>query len=429
MQIVVVGAGLVGLASAHALAAEGHAVTVIDREGPAGGASRGNAGWIAHTDIDLIASPKMLRQVPGFLLDPLGPLAIRPSYLPQLLPWLARLLMASRPARLDASVAALVSLQKLALPAWDALSGELGLDRHIHRRGGLFAFVDREAMRRNGPHLARQRALGIAVEELGAEDVARMEPGLTEAIVGAAFYPDAAHVSDPHLLTEALFETALARGVAFRRADVQAVEMGPPLSVRLDGGDPEPADAVVVAAGAWSKPLAAALGDAVPLDTERGYNVSFPGVTDILSRPVAFPGFGFVATPLETGLRVGGAVELGGLDLPPNHERSRALHTRAQAFVRDLPAYESGTRWMGFRPSIPDSLPVIGRAAASPRVVYAFGHGHYGLTQSAATGRLVADLVAARTPAIDLAPFSAQRFAGIRPRASGGVAGVSAQPG
>ncbi len=144
-----------------------------------------------------------------------------------------------------------------------------------------------------------------------------MEPGLSEAIVGAAFYPDAAHVSDPHLLTQALFDAALARGVAFRRAAVVAVEAGPPTTVRIEGGETMSADAVVIAAGAWSKPLAAELGDAVPLDTERGYNVSFPGATGVLSRPVAFPGFGFVATPLDTGLRVGGAVELGGLALPP----------------------------------------------------------------------------------------------------------------
>ncbi|MHB2168776.1 FAD-binding oxidoreductase [Alsobacter sp. R-9] len=411
MNIVVVGAGLVGLASAHALAREGHQVTVLDREGPAAGASQGNAGWIAHTDIDLIASPKMLRQVPGFLLDPLGPLAIRPSYLPRLLPWLARLIAASRPSRLEQSVKALVSLQAQALPAWDALSAELGIGRHIHRRGGLFAYVDAGAFARNRTHVETQRALGIAVDEIDGHAVRQMEPGLTDAIVGATFYPDAAHVSDPRDLTMALFEAALARGIAFERAAVTAVEAGPPVTLRLAGGDPLTADAVVVAAGAWSKPLAAGLGDDVPLDTERGYNVSFPGATSVLSRPVAFPGFGFVATPLDSGLRVGGAVELGGLELPPNHERSRALHARARGFIRDLPDYETGTRWMGFRPSIPDSLPVIGRSAASPSVVLAFGHGHYGLTQSAATGALVADIIAGRSPAIDLAPFAPGRFA------------------
>jgi D-amino-acid dehydrogenase len=167
---------------------------------------------------------------------------------------------------------------------------------------------------------------------------------------------------------------------------------------------------VVLAAGAWSKPLAQGLGDRIPLDTERGYNVSFPGATTQISRPVSFEGHGFVVTPLDTGLRVGGAVELGGLNLPPNHDRTRALHAKAKRFVRGVPEIGEGTMWMGFRPCIPDSLPVIGHARKTRDVVYAFGHGHYGLTQSAGTAGLVADLIAGRTPPIDLSPFSPQRF-------------------
>lgn len=410
MRITIIGAGLVGLATAHALRNEGHDVTVVDREGPAAGASRGNAGWIAHTDIDPIASPKMLRQVPKFLLDPLGPLAIRPSYLLQILPWLVRLIYASRPANLERSVKGLVSLQKLAMPAWTQLSGDLGMTRHIHRRGGLFVFASQGAFEAAKPHFRHQMELGIACDLLDQPALRQLEPMLGDAIVGGAFFPDAAHVSDPRMLSEALFEAAIARGCTFERADVTFVEAGPPTRVRAKDGRTIESDAAVVACGAWSKPLAAGLGDAIPLDTERGYNVSFPDTVGLLTRPVAFPGHGFVATPMDTGLRIGGAVELGGLALPPNHERSRALHATATRFLRNCPPYEAGTRWMGFRPSIPDSLPVIGTARASDRVVYAFGHGHYGLTQSAATGRIVADLLARRAPPIDLAPFSPQRF-------------------
>lgn len=410
MKITIVGAGLVGLASAHALAAEGHRVTVIDREGPAAGASQGNAGWLAHTDIDPIASPKMLRRVPRFLLDPLGPLAIRPSYLISILPWLARLVWASRPENLARSVEALVSLQKLAMPAWTSLSGELGLGKLIHRRGGLFVFDDEAAFVRAKAHFQKQRALGIACDLLDAAQVRQMEPALTDRVVAAAFFPDAAHVSDPREVTQALFDAAMARDIHFEKAEIRAVEPGPPVRLVTRSGDVLTADRVVVAAGAWSRPLAASLGDDVPLDTERGYNVSFPGVTGLLSRPVSFDGQGFVATPLDSGLRIGGAVELGGLSLPPNHARTRALYEKATRFLRDVPPFESGSTWMGFRPSIPDSLPVIGRARTSADVIYAFGHGHYGLTQSAATGSLVADLIAGRTPPIDLARFSPQRF-------------------
>ena len=411
MKIAVIGAGLVGLASAHALADDGHEVLVIEREGPAAGASRGNAGWLAHTDIDPIASPGMLRRVPGYLLDPLGPLAIRARYLLPILPWLARLLLASRPTQLARSIEAIVAINGLTMPAWDALSNQLGMADFIHRRGALFAYDSQAGLQRARAHHQRQRAFGISVDELAGPALRQMEPGLSEALVGAAYYPDAAHVSDPRLVTEALFAACHSRGIGFLRAEVLGITpTNAGVSLTLAGQSPVLAERVVIAAGAWSRPLTAQLGDRIPLDTERGYNVSFPGVTSALSRPVSFDGHGFVATPLDTGLRIGGAVELGGLVLPPNHERTRALHAKAQRFLRGVPPIEQGEMWMGHRPSIPDSLPVIGLSRASRSALYAFGHGHYGLTQSAATGRIIADLVSGRTPPINLAPFSPQRF-------------------
>ncbi len=410
MRIAVIGAGLVGLASAHALSDDGHDVTLIDREGPAAGASRGNAGWLAHTDIDPIASPNMLRQVPGFLMDPLGPLAIRARYLLPVLPWLTRLILASRPAQFARSVEAIVAINGLAMPAWDNLSARLGMAAMIHRRGALFVFDTAGRYEAGKVKAARQRGFGIEVDALDVHELRQMEPGLSDALVGATYYPSAAHVTDPRLMTEALFAAAGLRGIRFERATVSAITAQGGLRVVCEGRDPILADRVVVAAGAWSRPLAQGLGDRIPLDTERGYNVSFPGATSQIARPVAFDGHGFVATPLDTGLRIGGAVELGGLKLAPNHERTRALHTKAKRFLRDVPAFETGTVWMGFRPCIPDSLPVIGHAKETRDVVYAFGHGHYGLTQSAATGGIVADLIAGRRPPIDLAPFSPGRF-------------------
>lgn len=410
MKIAIVGAGLVGLATAHALKDAGHDVTVIDREGPAAGASRGNAGWLAHTDIDPIATPGMLMKVPGYLLDPLGPLAIRARYLLPILPWLTRVILAARPDRLAHTVKAIVAINSQAMPAWDALAGQLGMDAMIHRRGGIFAYDSQSAIDTARATIVRQRAFGINAVELPGHELRQMEPALANTLVGGTFYPDAAHVSDPRLVTEALFEAARARGVGFVRATITGVSTGQGVTLIAEAQPPIQADRAVIAAGAWSRPLAKALGDSIPLDTERGYNVSFPEARYSLTRPVSLSGHGFVVTPLDTGLRIGGAVELGGLNLPPNHDRTRALYTKATRFLRDLPPIETGTMWMGFRPCIPDSMPVIGHARASSNVVYAFGHGHYGLTQSAATGRLVADLICGRTPAIDLAPFSPQRF-------------------
>jgi D-amino-acid dehydrogenase len=259
-------------------------------------------------------------------------------------------------------------------------------------------------------HFELQEKAGVSVHLLDAPEVRQMEPGLTDRFVGAAFFPDSAHVSDPRAITLALYDAARARGIDHVKAEITSIETDPTLRLLVKDRDALNTDAVVIAAGAWSKELAASVGDRIPLDTERGYNITFPGATRLLNRPVSFQGHGFVSSPLDIGLRIGGAVELGGLHLPPNHERTKAMYQKAGRFFRDLPAFEDGTIWMGFRPSIPDSLPVIGYSTKSRRVVHAFGHGHYGLTQSAATGRLVADLIAERAPAIDLTRFSPQRF-------------------
>lgn len=410
MKVAVIGAGIVGLATAHALKDEGHDVVVIDREGPAAGTSRGNAGMIAHTDIEPIASPKMLRQVPRFLMDPLGPLTIRKEYLLPILPWLTRLILASHPREIEKSITAITAIQSLAMPSWDRLARQLGIEKMIHRKGCLFLFDDASLMKNLKPHFDLQVEAGIAVEHLDAHEVRQMEPGLTDRFVGAAYFPDSAHVSDPLAITRALYEGARARSIDHIKAEIVAIDAEPTPRLVVKDRDPLAVDAVVIATGAWSKGLAASVGDKIPLDTERGYNITFPNARDQLNRPVSFQGHGFVTSPLETGLRIGGAVELGGLHLPPNHNRTRAMYQKAQRFFRDLPAFDEGTIWMGFRPSIPDSLPVIGYSKQSRRIVHAFGHGHYGLTQSAATGRLVADLIAERTPAIDLSRFSPQRF-------------------
>lgn len=410
MKIAIIGAGIVGAATAHALLDEGHEVLILDKEGPAFGPSRGNAGIIAHTDVLPIASPNMLRKVPGFLLDPLGPLAIRLGYLPQLLPWLARFLLAARPAAYERSIAGIVAIQQLALPAWLARAEKAGISNHIHRRGALYTYRDARDTADLEAVAKRQRAAGIAVDMLQPQELRQMEPALKDRFAGAAFHPDCAHISDPLALTMALFDTALARGATFEKAEVTNISLGERPALIGEGGWQRVVDRVVVAAGAWSKPLAAAMGDNIPLDTERGYNVSFPGVTGLTGRPIGFKDGGFVMTPLESGLRIGGAVEFGGLQAPPNHARTKALYDKAATLVDGLPAFDSGKVWMGFRPSLPDSLPVIGKASRNPNVVYAFGHGHYGMTQSTATADLVAALIAGRQPEIDMSHFSPQRF-------------------
>ena len=217
-------------------------------------------------------------------------------------------------------------------------------------------------------------------------------------------------MSDPYDYTMAVAQAAMARGAEFRKAEVVRLDpLDAGVTINFADGSKVTAAHVVVAGGAWSRALTAPLGDLIPLETERGYNTTLPSGSFDLRRQLVFGGHGFVVTPLSHGVRVGGAVELGGLKLPPNYKRADAMLTKAARLMPGLKT-TGGTQWMGFRPSLPDSLPAIGRSRPSPRIIYAFGHGHLGLTQSAAAGRLVTDIITGATPPIDLTPFSPQRF-------------------
>lgn len=411
MRIGIIGAGIVGVSVAHALLDDGHIVDLIDREGIAAGTSQGNAGWIAHVDILPLASPKVWRNLPRWALDPLGPLSIRPAYLPKLIPWLARFVSASRPSRIEGSVQAIAALNGRSLPAWERRLERLHLGHWLRPRGLLSVWSDESAYRAAFPLIERQRALGIPVDLLTAAQLSALEPALGPRAVGGALYTTGCHVADPRGFTQALGEAALGRGAQLRRMGATAIQpQGAEVAIRTSLDSLAVYDRIVVAVGAWSKPLASSLGDTVPLDTERGYNVTLPAGRLGLGRPVMFEGQGFVTTPLDIGDRVGGSVEFGGLDAAPNFKRVDAILARLARMLPDADL-TGGTRWMGFRPSTPDLLPVIGQATRDVRVIYAFGHAHHGLTQAAATAEIVADLIADRAPTFDIAPYSPKRFA------------------
>jgi len=241
--------------------------------------------------------------------------------------------------------------------------------------------------------------------------IAELQPGLSPALVAATFVPEWKTVSDPLQVTQALAGQFERQGGRIRQAEAVALASGTDgVVVHVRDGRHLSARRVVVAAGAWSHHLARTLSEHIPLETERGYNTTLPVGAFDLQRQLIFGDHGFVVTPLVSGVRVGGAVEFAGLDAPPNFARAATMLAKAKHFMPGLRT-EGGTQWMGFRPSLPDSLPAIGPATADERVIYAFGHGHLGLTQSAATARLVADIIAGRNPPLDISPFRPQRFA------------------
>ncbi|POF28479.1 NAD(P)/FAD-dependent oxidoreductase [Roseibium marinum] len=409
-RVHVVGAGIVGLATAASLVQRGYEVTVIDREGPAAGASQGNAAAIAWTDVAPMASPGLWKQAIKWLADPLGPLTVRPAYALKILPWMLRFLAASNPERVARSTEALVDINSAVLPAWERLWRVSGTHNQV-RRDGCLELLDTPASLENArKSWAEQRKHGIAVEELEAGAIRELEPDLSTRAIGGGLVPDWAQVDDPKILCLSLADWLKGQGVDFAVGEVDRLEPHDNgCGLILKSGERIEANRLVIACGAWSKHLAAQLGDRIPLDTERGYNITIPDPAVTVKRFIMLPGHGFVLSPLSTGLRVGGAVEFGGLHLPPNWKRVDAMVAKARLFYPGLKT-EGGKRWMGFRPSLPDSLPVISPATHHGGVFYAFGHAHHGLTQAAVTGEMIADMIDGKAHAVDPAPFAADRF-------------------
>jgi D-amino-acid dehydrogenase len=385
-------------------------VLLIDRKGMAEETSRGNAGAFAFSDIMPLATKDVLRKLPRWLSDPLGPFTVRPEYLAQIMPWMLRFWRAGWPDRVAAGIKAQGALMRLARTEMDALVASAGLGGLVHSDGVLEFYESEGELRAAQGEIDAKAREGIEVRVVRGAEMAELQPGIDGRFVAATFIPKWQTVSDPYDFALAVGKAATDRGATFRKGEVRALRpLGDGVVVEFDDGTMLTARKVVVASGAWSKTLTTPLGDLIPLDTERGYNTTLPPGAFDLRRQLVFPGHGFVVTPLSTGVRIGGAVELGGLSLPPNFRRSEAMLKKAAKFMPGLRT-EGGTQWMGFRPSLPDSLPAIGRSRPSPHILYAFGHGHLGLTQSAATGKLIAELVTGAAPSLDLSPFSPQRF-------------------
>jgi glycine/D-amino acid oxidase-like deaminating enzyme len=409
-DIVVVGAGIIGISTALALQAAGRDVFVLDRQDEKAKASEMNAGAFAFSDIVPLATPGIMRKAPKWLLDPLGPLSIPPSYAFKIAPWMLRFWRASWPDRYRTSLVAQAALMNLSRSALDRQVQATEGENLLRREGQLQLFEGEREFRQNLPAWELRRQNDIRFELLKSrEAIADIQPGLHPRFTHAGFTPDWVNACDPAHWLEHLTDAFKARGGRVEASDVAALNSEQD-SVRLhcaEGGFL--ARQVIISAGAWSHNLAKSTDDRFPLETERGYNTTLPDGAFDLKTHLTFSSHGFVVSRINGGVRVGGAVELGGLNLPAKFKRADVLLNKAKTFLPELNT-SGGKQWMGFRPSLPDSLPIIDRSPKDPRVIYAFGHGHLGLTQSAGTAELVAALATNSPPSIDMSAFSARRF-------------------
>jgi D-amino-acid dehydrogenase len=381
-SVSVVGAGIVGMCCALFLQRDGHQVTIIDPREPGEGASFGNAGIIATCQVWPIAMPGVLRRIPLMLLDPEGPVVLRWRYLPRIAPWLIRLIAAARPQRVERTAAALAALLAGAMPAYDALLAEAGASDLVRRPGWLKVYASAQAFAATAAERELLRRHGVRFEVLTAAQIRQLEPALAPLFGHGLFFPDCGLVLNPKRLVDTLARAFVAGGGRLLRERATGFAIDGDKAV-LTEHSRHPCEAIVLAAGAWSRPLAA--------------------------RPTQWGEHYFNLVPMEHGLRLTSGVEFAGLAMPADYRRIDRLARLARIMLPSLSS-EPRSRWLGFRPSLPDSLPVLGRSARHADVYFAFGHQHLGLTLAAVSGRIIADLIAGRDPGLDLSPYRAERW-------------------
>ncbi|WP_157263997.1 NAD(P)/FAD-dependent oxidoreductase [Azohydromonas aeria] len=408
---VVVGAGIIGAAVAFELQRRGQQIVLVDRDEPGRGASFGNMASIAVTEFLPSSRPSIWSQIPRWMLDPQGPVRLRPSYLPRLTPWFLRFMAAGRPSRVRELESAGAALCKRVYDDLMPMLSAIGATDMLSTEGCLSLYADDAELAADREHLEVIERFGIAHQVLDADALRALEPGISRDIRHAVLFPENRTVRDPYRLVLALVQRFCELGGQLASGNVMGFERseGRITALRLDGGRRIPAATLVLCAGAYTGRLSKLLDEAIPMETERGYHtqIMVPGTS--LRHSLIWPARAFMVSPTAGGIRVGGTVEMAGLDAPPDYRRAKVLVERAKQALPGLEAREA-TEWMGHRPALPDTVPVMGPSAKTRGVFYAAGHGHLGLTYSATTARLMADLITGARPPIDMRPYRVSRF-------------------
>jgi len=418
LHVVVIGAGIVGAATALHLLRDGHKVTIVEPGDPGGeqAASYGNGCWLSPMSVIPVSTPGLWRKVPGMLADPLGPLTIRWSYLPRLAPWLLRFLRAgATEARVSATAHALRPLIVDAPADHKHLAEAAGIGHLIEQRGAIYIYPSRADFEAEAMSWRVRKAVGVKWVELDADELRQQEPELDRRYGFGVLVEEAGHCRDPGAYVAGLIAHAVAQGATLLRTRATGFRVQSRRLYAVETGQGDIAcHKAVIAAGAHSRPLAKLAGDDVPLETERGYHAMIADAPVGPRRPLMPSDGKMSVTFTDRGLRCAGQVELAGLDAAPNWKRAEILRDHLLRTFPNLPRdlkAEQVKVWMGHRPSIADGKPVIGPASSVDGVFHAYGHGHIGLVAGARTGEIVAALVSQRPPPVDIAPFAATRFA------------------
>ncbi len=407
---VVIGAGIVGSSCAWHLVRKGARVTLVDSEHPGQGVSSGNAGCICKSSVFPFSHPGAIRKVPGWLLNPHGPMRISWSHFLPSLPWLYLFWRAGNAHRVEEIISAQVTLMNSVIDDYDDILAETGGEALRKSHGMILLYDTQKDFARDAWKYESRERLGIPWQKLSQDELAELEPGIHLGEGVAVFEPEWQHLIDPGAVTRWIADAAFKRGASWLHDRVRTVSANATgVSLITESGRSLQADQLVIAGGVWSNEMIGQLGYKVPLISKRGYHTMIAKPSLEIHHPIMSATRHVLLTPMRAGLRVSGTAEFAGLDTKPDYRRAKSLMQNARYYAPDLGGEEI-TEWMGQRPMLPDSLPVLGPLPGQQNVLCAFGHGHYGLTQGPTTGRIISKLVFGEEPGIDLSPFSISRF-------------------
>lgn len=408
-DVIIVGAGIIGICCALSLLEKGKSVRLVDKGDPGQGTSYGNAGVISPSSCVPQSLPGLWKKIPKWLLDPEGPVSIRPGYLPKAIPWALKFLWEGRPGRVTEISRGMAGLNRPSVDLYRHHLSGTGHENLLRDCWYIHAYRNEKWARLEDLDWRLRAAQGASIELVSGDELREIEPCLSKEYEAAILIKDQARALAPGRLGSVLADKVRSLGGTFVQAEAHRLVPGEEgWTVVTDQGEMH-ADKIVVAAGAWSMTLLKPLGLALPLEAERGYHLVFrdPGVK--LSNSIMEVDAKFVTSSMEMGVRSAGTAEFAGLEAPPNYRRARVLSRLTKRMLPELNTDDT-EEWMGTRPTLPDSLPCIDQVPGMPGLFAAFGHSHYGLSMAPQTGRLVAELVTGATPNIDLGPYRADRF-------------------